>query len=277
MHAAERRGERGARKVPIPEVEIRSVGALIDALTPEEPDLQTGRRRDSGVYHGGRAPELPLLTSLDRLGGTDPPHSKAHLEGFLLRNFARYSRPYLPAEPINDWELLVIAQHHGAPTRLLDWSYSPLVAAHFATRQPDPSRPRVVWRLDWRQIHAAYNLPGLALLIDDLQHLFAAPEPFTPWQLFEGPTPPFACMIEPPSLNERVSAQAAVFTLCSDTSQSFDAFLAAQGLASALTKFVIPGEAVAAVRDQLDLVGIDDRRLFPGLDGVAAALRHYYA
>src|SRR5690606_7748069 len=118
----------------IQEIPVRSLGELIDALTPPEPDPVTGRRRATGVYHGARSADQPLLTSLDRLGGTRPPHTKAHLEAHILRNFVRHSRPYLPADPTNEWELLVIAQHHGVPTRLLDWSYSPLVAAHFATR-----------------------------------------------------------------------------------------------------------------------------------------------
>ena len=50
-----------------------------------------------------------------------------------------------------------------------------------------------------------------------------------------------------------------------------------QGLDSALTKFVIPAKEVGLMRDQLDLVGVDERRLFPDLDGVAAAIRRYYA
>jgi len=56
-----------------------------------------------------------------------------------------------------------------------------------------------------------------------------------------------------------------------------DAFLESHGLVRALTKFVIPADDVARIRDQLDLVGVDERRLFPDLDGVAAAIRRYYA
>lgn len=260
----------------IREIPVHSLGDFIDAITPPEADPVSGRRRDCGVYHGSRIAGRPLLTSLDRLGGSDPPHTKAHLEGHILRNFVRYSRPYLTAVPTNEWELLVIAQHYGAPTRLLDWSYSPLVAAHFATRNPAAPGSRVIWRLDWHRLHASFELPPLAMLIEDLQGVFGGGEPFTPWRLFEGSVPTFACMIEPPSLDARVSAQGAVFTLCSDPRRSFDHFLEELGLEEVLTRFVVPPEAVSALRDQLDITGVDDRRLFPGLDGVAAALRHYY-
>ena len=86
----------------------------------------------------------------------------------------------------------------------------------------------------------------------------------------------FACLLEPSSLDQRIVAQAAAFTLCSDKSRPFDAFLVAHGLGGALTKYVIPAGEVGRLRDQLDLVGVDERRLFPDLDGVAAAIRRYY-
>ena len=165
----------------IRETAVRSLGELIDRVTPEQPDPVTGRRRDSCVYHGSADASRSLLTSLDRLGGVKPPHSKTALEEHILRNFARYSRPHLP-HASNEWELLVTAQHHGVPTRLLDWSYSPLVAAHFATLG-DASVDRVVWRLDWKQVHRKFGFPELALLIDDLHRLVGRDGQFTPWRL----------------------------------------------------------------------------------------------
>jgi hypothetical protein len=262
-------------------IEVRSLGELIDRVTPEHPDEETGRWRDTGVYRGSPVAMRPLLTSLDRLGGEDPPHTKAGLEAHILRNFVRYSRPHLATPPANDWELLVSAQHHGVPTRLLDWTYSPFVAAHFATLPPrygTAERDRAVWRLDWQAVHRKFGFPELALLITDLERALAGERPCTPWTVFDGRTSrEFACMIEPPSLDARIVAQAAVFTLCSDNSRSFDAFLETHGLTGALTRFVIPAAHVARIRDQLDMVAIDERRLFPDLDGLAAALRRYYA
>lgn len=263
----------------IPETVIHSLGELIDAVTPEEPSPASGRRRDTGVYHGSSSVRHPLLTTLDRLGGTKPPHTKAHLEGHVLRNFGRYSRPSLTTQPTNDWEMLVIAQHHGAPTRLLDWSYSPMVAAHFATCYALPGNDVVVWRMDWQRIHRAFSLPDVAFRIEDLLELDIEGngEPFTPWQLYGGLERSFACMIEPPSLDGRIVAQAATFTICTDTSKPFEEFLADHDLDDALARYVIPKENVPRVRDQLDLAGIDERRLFPDLSGVAASVRRYYA
>ncbi|MBD0321134.1 MAG: hypothetical protein ICV87_12415, partial [Gemmatimonadetes bacterium] len=56
----------------------------------------------------------------------------------------------------------------------------------------------------------------------------------------------------------------------------FDEILRANGLHDALTRFVIPAGRINHLRDQLDLVTIDERRLFPDLDGVAAQMRRYY-
>src|SRR5690606_39864015 len=98
----------------IQEIPVRSLGELIDALTPPEPDPVTGRRRDTGVYHGARSADQPLLTSLDRLGGTRPPHTQAHLEAPLLRPLVRHSRPYRPPDPTNGWGLPVLAPRHAA-------------------------------------------------------------------------------------------------------------------------------------------------------------------
>lgn len=151
------------------------------------------------MYRGAADAGWPLLTSLDQLGGPLKPHTKADLEEYILRSFIRYSRPYFTSPPVNDWEILVAAQHHGLPTRLLDWTYSPLVAAHFATVDPASSTDRAVWRLDWKAVHRQFKLPELALLIQDLEGMVAGGRPFTPSALFAMPddAPPFACMLEP--------------------------------------------------------------------------------
>jgi hypothetical protein len=264
----------------IEEIEIASLSELLEAVTPSSPDPDSGRLRDWRVYRGTANTEWPLLTSLDRLGGTEPPHTKAHLEEHVLRTFIRYSRPYVPQPSPNPWELLVIAQHHGVPTRLLDWSYSPLVAAHFATLRSQPAGDCAIWRLDWKQVHEHFDFQPFAFLIEDLDEVLRRKGHDSAWDLFRkdcSEKEAFACLFDPPAVDTRLVAQTAAFTLCSDQTQSFDQFLCGCGLASALTRFVIPARQVDCVRDQLDLCGIDERKIFPDLDGVAAQVRRYYA
>lgn len=255
---------------------IESLGDLLNAVTPSSPHPVNGRFRDNAIYRGVADTRWSMLTSLDRLGGIRPAHTKTHLEEHILRNFIRYSRPYLQQPVSNEWELLVIAQHHGLPTRLLDWSYSPLVAAHFATLEDNQGADRVVWKLDWMEIHKAFNLRQVALLVQDLDEILRQQL----WDFIRAGnnrTKHFACVLEPPSLDSRIVAQSAAFTICSDTSRPIENFLIDSGLESTMTRFIIPSIKVSFIRDQLDLCSLDERRLLPGLDGVAAEMTRYYS
>jgi hypothetical protein len=85
---------------------------------------------------------------------------------------------------------------------------------------------------------------------------------------------PFVVFLEPPSLDRRIVNQFALFSLMSRPAARLDHWLA--GHAAIARRVVIPASLKWEVRDKLDQANINERVLFPGLDGLSRWLTRYY-
>jgi hypothetical protein len=82
------------------------------------------------VFRGQGDATWPLLPKAGR-----EPYFKVH-DNWLFREWRRKAIEYTGTRWESDWDWLAIAQHHGLPTRLLDWTENPLNAVYFAVREP---------------------------------------------------------------------------------------------------------------------------------------------
>ncbi len=238
-------------------------------------DAGIQRHRSRHAFRGVSDHSYKLDTGLMRLGGPYP-----QLEGHLLRNFKKYAHKSI-VERDSLWHWLSVAQHHGLPTRLLDWTYSPLVALHFATTELERyDADGAVWVVDYAKAHTilpqkarqslqregaqVFTVEMLSETVSSLRDLDALSSEHSDYALF----------FEPPSLDDRIVNQFAYFSVLSRADLAMDDWLAQHpGL---WTKIVIPKDLKWEVRDKLDQSNITERVLFPGLDGLSQWLKRHY-
>lgn len=261
---------------PVPTLRVSSWAQLFDELYRGSWDPAIQRHRCPLVFRGMSKARIGLETSLVRLA--QGRRDLARIEGHLLRNFRKYAHASAAAGD-SVWNWLALAAHHGLPTRLLDWTYSPMVALHFATENlAHYDSDGVVWCVNHREcnrvlppelrqaldtegsdVFTVETLSMTASSLDALEHLSAEP---------------FVVFLEPPSLDARIVNQFALFSLVSSPDTALDSWLCAHPHLA--RRMVIPADLKWEIRDKLDQAGITERVLFPGLDGLTAWLTRYY-
>lgn len=254
------------------DIRVNSWAELATALY-EIPTNTHGRHRSEFVYRGLADQTWGLRTSLRRLGG-----DYVNVERPLLRNFRKYAEPgSIPNESL--WVRLSVAQHHGLPTRLLDWTVSPRVATHFATAEEEHyDKDGVIWCVN--VVAARRLLPEelLNVLKHEYAFLFSVEMLAFIDHLSEfdylGRRNPFVLFFEPPSLDARIVNQGAIMSVMPSATLVLDEFL--RDHPDLYHRIIIPKELKWEIRDKLDQDNVTERMLFPGLDGLSRWLKRYY-
>ena len=268
----------------IRETVVSDWSALVEALhsidmIPKQPG-QGGHFRAPFVFRGMSDSGWPLATSLERL--KSPPEK---VEAGLLRAFRKYA-PRGTFSHNSDWEALSVAQHNGLPTRLLDWSVSPLIAAHFATAEREYfSRHGVVWCVDVTALRdrvlpvdIAKPIKGASAAVYDVAMLERAYPKIVELDATQAAQGDACVFFEPPSLDARIANQTGILSMMNSAAgrhQEYFERVAAQD-AAVVHRIVIDKSAKSEIRDKLDQNNIHERMLFPGLPGLCAWLKRYY-
>jgi hypothetical protein len=233
-----------------------------------------GRFRSPYAFRGQTLASEDLSSRLLRLAAGRA--GVERLELHLLRNFRKYA--YQQGSEDSIWHWLALAQHRGLPTRLLDWTYSPLVALHFATAElAHMKEDGVVWTINFveanrsvpRRLKRIMTAEGSDTATVDMLGAFGSLRDFDRLS-----HTPFVVFLEPPSLDPRITNQLALFSLMSSASASLDDWLTKH--AKLARRVILPASLKWEIRDKLDQANVNERVLFPGLDGLSRWLTRYY-
>jgi len=195
----------------------------------------------------------------------------------VLREQLRQLSPAINLDPGSipkDWpplqvrSILALAQHHGLPTRLLDWTWDFRVAAFFAAKDAIKHKTETlaVWGLDAGVLTSLENTLGHLKRIGGFQDE-------RPYRV--------ALVTAPGATNRNLNAQKGVFTLLEPLSASVQAAAALDALADTpglsqgigLTKHELPRRCAAGLLKLLEMDGVSAASVFPGFDGVVRRMR----
>jgi hypothetical protein len=218
---------------------VTCLSELLEHLSTRQFRQQHGR----WIFRGHSSPSFRLIPTIGRASHTS--RTRAKFEESIFTMFWRSAGQHLRQDLTNDWDRLALAQHHGLATRLLDWSYNPMVSLYFAVEER-PEEDGVLFAL-----HAPKQISRTKL----------AQSPFT----IDKPM-----KFKPRVVVPRLWVQEGLFTVHANVEEPL-----ASGSREewTLEEFRIPAAAKPRVRYELFRTGVHRAALFPDLDGLARHLR----
>lgn len=239
--------------------EVRTLTDLISCL---KKDLPAGQPT---WFRGQRNSEWNLEPGIKRLGGADA-------ERALFKRFKQNAFSHVASRPATEWEWLFVMQHHGLPTRLLDWTESALIGLYFAVdgkEEQDPAGSAALWAMDpiglnkaskWSADHKS-DIPGF----DDDEDLRSyLPSEVSRGRLALDPIAAIAARNNP-----RIQVQQGVFTIHHKNLDPINS----DPRMDHLWRYIVPNEAVPELKRDLEMLNVTRLSLFPELANVALHAR----
>lgn len=248
------------------------------------------RNRSPYLYRGLPNSNYHLVTSLRR----NCKEKKNDIELAILRNFVKYAALEDPALKTSIWRQMIVGQHHGLPSRLLDWTYSVLIALHFATsgeNLDDMSKnAAVLWQIDILEMNKRLpknyqttlkNESAFLMTVDMMDSLTRGGNTYDILNRYDSDMGTASMVfLEPPSIDQRIIGQYSYFSIIPSRIENLQDDTGIETFLDETqntVKYIISTDLKWRIRDMLDQMNINERILFPGLDDITSWMkRHYY-
>lgn len=241
---------------------IKCIADLVKSLNSDK--LQNG---EAIWYRGHADSSWKLESAYERL-------KKPPKETSLVNEFRQNANFLLDKHtPKNDFDWLILMQHYGVPTRLLDWSESPLVALYFAV-DPDEAKLKkkdgALWVLAPGKLNANTNVKQ-----DPYIPAFEEGEYMDDFETIKFDTQKSAGLMPIAAIatrnNPRIQAQLGAFTISRSKIPIEEV-----GDRSHVRKYIIPSDSKSVIAEELKLLGLGRFQIFPELASIGQKIRGCY-